>query len=323
MLKHAARSANNILAGFPTRVRIVEVGPRDGLQNESGLVPTSAKVEFVQLLARAGFEEIEITSFVNPKKVPQLGDASEMFAALAAQTPVAVGRTPRYSALVPNLKGLERAIESRVQAISLFTAASESFTQRNIGMTIAESLANFRNLIPIARANGMRVRAYVSTAFVCPYEGPVDPARVIPVATELLAMGVDEVSIGDTLGHATPLQAAILTEALIPILPVDKFAYHFHDTRGFALANVLTALRCGVSIFDSSAGGVGGCPFAPGAAGNVATEDLLGMLDGMGIETGVNLAAVMKASRFLETVLDRPLPSKYLQSCSPERQESP
>jgi isopropylmalate/homocitrate/citramalate synthase len=299
----------DFLARIPQQVRVVEVGPRDGLQNESVVVPTDDKVRFVEMLAEAGFTDIEVSSFVSPKRVPQLADAADVFARLTPRPGL------RYSALVPNAKGLERALAAGVRAIALFTAASETFTQRNIGMSIAESLEGFRALMPIAHAHGCWVRAYVSTAFVCPFEGPIPPAQTVAVTKELVAMGAEEVSLGDTIGHAVPTDVAALTEALAPVLPLERTAYHFHDTRGTALANVLMALQHGVRIFDSAAGGVGGCPFAPGAAGNLATEDLVSLLHGMGIQTGVSLDRVIAASRFLETRLGRPLPGKFLQTC--------
>jgi hydroxymethylglutaryl-CoA lyase len=288
-------------AAAPRFVRVVEVGPRDGLQNEATIVSSADKVRFIEMLAEAGFADIEVSSFVSPKLVPQLADAAEVFAGLSPRSSV------RYSALVPNEKGLERAHAAGVRAIALFTAASETFTQKNISMSIAESLARFRALMPIARDYGMWVRAYVSTAFVCPYEGGLQPNKVTPVVQELLSMGVDEISIGDTIGHAAPDDVARLTEALLPILPLEHIAYHFHDTLGFALANVLMALEYGVAIFDSAAGGTGGCPFAPGAAGNLATELLVAFLHQMDIKTGIDIEAVQRATRFLETKLGRPL----------------
>ena len=299
------------LAQVPRRVRVVEVGPRDGLQNEAAVVPTEDKVRFVEMLADAGFADIEVSSFVSPGRVPQLADAGDVFAGLAPRAGV------RYSALVPNAKGLERALAAGVRAIALFTAASGTFTQKNIGRTIAESLGGFRALLPTARVHGLWVRAYVSTAFICPYEGTILPSQVVPVVEELEAMGVDEVSLGDTIGYATPDAVARLTEALRPVLPLPRTAYHFHDTRGFALANVLMALQYGVAVFDSAAGGMGGCPFAPDAAGNLATEDLLALLQGMGIETGIDPNKVAVASPFLESKLGRSLTSKYLQTCPP------
>ena len=297
-----------LLARIPKRVRVVEVGPRDGLQNEAVILSTEDKVRFVEMLADSSFADIEVSSFVNPRRVPQLADASEVFARLTPRPNV------RYSALVPNAKGLDRALEAGVRAIALFTAASETFTQQNIGRSIAQSLEDFRALMPTARQHGLWVRAYVSTAFVCPYEGVITPEQVVPVVRELNAMGVDEISIGDTIGHATPDGVARLTEALRPILPLERTAYHFHDTRGAALANVLMALQYGIASFDSATGGAGGCPFAPGAAGNLATEDLLSLLHGMGIETSIDLAHAIAASRFLETKLGHPLTSKSLQS---------
>lgn len=297
-----------LFSSLPRAVRIVEVGPRDGLQNESITLATDVKVAYIEMLAEAGFQEIEVSSFVNPKRIPQLADAAELFAELAPHANL------RYTALVPNLKGLERALEAGVRSIALFTAASETFTHKNIGMGIAESLQTFRTLMPPAKEHGLRVRAYVSTAFVCPYEGVITPAQVIPVVEALRDMGVDEISVGDTIGHATPDQVALLIESLLPLYPRERTAYHFHDTRGMALVNVLTALQYGISIFDSASGGVGGCPYAPGAAGNLATEDLCLLLDGMGIESGVNVARVADASRFLATQLGRQLPGRALQS---------
>jgi isopropylmalate/homocitrate/citramalate synthase len=297
-----------VLSNLPPRVRVVEVGPRDGLQNEAAVVATADKVRYVEMLADAGLREVEVTSFVSPKRVPQLADAAELFAALPARSGV------RYSALVPNMRGLDRAVEAGVRAVAFFTAASETFTQRNIGMSVAESLEGFRAMMPAARAHGLWVRAYVSTAFVCPFEGRVAPERVGAVVHPLVEMGVDEVSLGDTIGHAAPTDVARLAEALARVLPLDKTAYHFHDTRGAALANVLAALQYGVHIFDAASGGAGGCPFAPGAAGNLATEDLLNLLHGMAIETGVDLDKVVAASRFLETKLGSRLPGKYLHS---------
>lgn len=299
----------DFLRDVPRRVRVVEVGPRDGLQNESVVVPTEDKARFVEMLADAGLPEIEVSSFVSPRRVPQMGDAAKLFARLPSRDGV------RFWALVPNHVGLERALGAGVKAIALFTAASETFTQKNIGMSIAQSLEGFRGLMPTARENGLAVRAYVSTAFVCPYEGNIAPEAVVPVVRELIDMGVDEVSLGDTIGHATPDMVARLTEALAPVLPLAQTAYHFHDTWGTALANVLMALQYGVSTFDAAAGGVGGCPFAPGAAGNLATEDLIGLLDSMDIETGVQLEKVAAAARFLQAKLGRTLTSKRLQAC--------
>lgn len=296
---------------YPETVRIVEVGPRDGLQNEPDTVPTDAKVRYIEMLADSGLKSIEATSFVNPKRVPQLADAEQVFAALKPRPGVS------YSALVPNMRGLQRSIAAGVREIALFTAASETFSQNNTGMSIADSIHEFVAIIPLARAAGMRVRVYVSTAFHCPFEGRIEPDPVRALVGRILDMDVDEISIGDTIGHASPTDVERLLAALSPALPLAKTACHFHDTRGSALANVLTALRAGVAIFDSSSGGLGGCPFAPGAAGNLATEDLCLMLDGMGIQTGVDVARVADASGFLAGVLGRELPGKALQSLNP------
>ena len=278
---------------MPKAVRIVEVGPRDGLQNEAEIVSTADKVRFIALLTASGLRDIEVSSFVSPARVPQLADAAEVFALLPENPNV------RYSALVPNAKGLQRALNAGVKHIAVFTAASETFTQRNIGRTIAESLAAFRLMMQDAHDAGCHVRAYVSTAFVCPYEGRILPAQVLPVVAELLEMGADEISVGDTIGHAEPDDIALLTESLLPLLPLQKFAYHFHDTKQTALVNVERALQYGISIYDSSAGGLGGCPFALGAEGNLATEALLSLLHSHAIETGVNAEAIATASRFI------------------------
>jgi hydroxymethylglutaryl-CoA lyase len=304
-----------LLKRVAQRVRVCEVGPRDGLQNESVILPVEDKLQLVEMLADTGLSEIEVSSFVSPKRVPQLADADELFRRLPPSPGV------RYSALVPNEVGLNRAIDAGVTAIAFFTAASESFTQRNIGMTIDESLRLFKSLMPLARRNGMHVRAYVSTAFHCPFEGLIDPDDLTPIICDLMLMEVDEVSIGDTIGHAVPDEVARLTETIAPDLPFHRAAYHFHDTRGAALANVLMALQYGISAFDSAVGGVGGCPFAPGAAGNLATEDLLMMIHGMGIQTGVDMYKVVEVARHLEAKLGRYLPGKVMRACEPTPQE--
>ncbi len=295
---------------LPRLVRVVEVGARDGLQNEPTPVPTEIKVRFIEMLADAGLPVVEATAFVSPKWVPQLADAEQVMHALRRRAGV------RYPVLVPNLRGLERALTAGARAIAVFTAASETFCQRNLNRSIEQALAEFEQVVRAAKAAECWVRGYVSTAFVCPYEGAIAPEAVAPVVERLLAMGVDEVSLGDTIGAAVPTQVARLTETLLPILPLERFAYHFHNTYGTALANVLTALQQGVFIFDSSAGGLGGCPFAPGASGNLATEDLLYMLHGMGIETGVDLASVAAAAQFMLRHLSREMPpSSYLRAC--------
>jgi len=298
------------LPALPHTVRVVEVGPRDGLQNEKALIPTEQKIQFIAMLAEAGLPVVEATSFVSPRAIPQLSDADAVMAGLTRLP------TTSYPVLVPNLKGMERALAAGVQAIAVFTAASESFTHHNINATIAQSLANFRPVVALAQQEGIPVRGYISTVFGCPYEGAVEPKRVLYVAQALLEMGVDELSLGDTIGVATPNQVVDVLGLLLTVgaIPVEQLAVHFHDTRGTALANVLMALQLGVSIVDSSAGGLGGCPYAPGAAGNLATEDLLYMLHGMGIRTGVNLEKVVAATRFIAPLLGHAPTSKYYQA---------
>ena len=287
-------------------IRIVEVGPRDGLQNEPVFVPTAAKIRFIDLLSDAGLPVIEATAFVRPTAIPALADADAVYPAITKRPGV------RYPALVPNRRGLERARAAGVTEIAVFTAASETFTQRNINMTVDESLAVFATVAEGAKADGMRVRGYVSTAFGCPYEGAVPPAAVARVAERLHALGCDEISIGDTIGVATPNQVTAMVALLVGVLPREQLALHLHDTRGTALANAYAGLEAGVTCFDSAAGGLGGCPYAPGAAGNLATEDLLYLLHGMGMETGVDMARVVAASRFLAGLLGHALPSRYL-----------
>ncbi len=299
-----------MLPTMPRRVRVVEVGPRDGLQNEKTVIATADKLRFIALLNEAGFPAIEVTSFVSPRAIPQLADAAEVFPAVVQHAGT------DYPVLVPNLRGMERALAAGVRSIAVFTAASESFTRANINMTIAESIAAFAPVVALARERGVRVRGYISTAFGCPYEGVVAPAQVVAVADRLLDLGMDELSIGDTIGVATPNQVTELVPLLAERAGIERLALHFHDTRGTALANVLAGLAAGVTSFDSAAGGAGGCPYAPGAAGNLATEDLLYMLHGMGIATGIDLDAVVRASQFLATLLSRPLTSKYLQAAT-------
>jgi hydroxymethylglutaryl-CoA lyase len=298
------------LPALPHVVRVVEVGPRDGLQNEKALIPTPQKIQFIHMLADAGLPVVEATSFVSPRAIPQLSDASEVMLGLTRRP------STSYPVLVPNVKGMERALAAGVRAIAVFTAASESFTRHNINTTIAESLANFRPVVALAQQEGVAVRGYISTVFGCPYEGRVEAAQVLHVAQELLEMGVDELSLGDTIGVATPNQVVDMIGLLVNdgAIPLAQLAVHFHDTRGTALANVLVALQLGISIVDSSAGGLGGCPYAPGAAGNLATEDLLYMLHGMGIQTGVDLDKVVAASRFITPLLGHPPTSKYYQA---------
>ena len=275
---------------MPSQVSIVEVGPRDGLQNEAAHVPAEAKVTFVEALADAGLPVVEVTSFVNPKAVPQLADADEVFPRIHRRTGV------RYPVLVPNMRGLERAERAGADAVAVFTAASEEFTERNIGMTIAESLAAFEPVLDRARELGWWRRGYVSTAFGCPYSGEVEPARVVQVCMALLELGCDEISVGDTIGVAEPDDVRRVCDALLAGVPVERLALHLHDTRGRALDNVQAGLERGVSTYDSSAGGMGGCPFAPGAPGNLATESLCALLDQLDIEHGVDADKVAAAA---------------------------
>jgi hydroxymethylglutaryl-CoA lyase len=290
------------------RVTIVEVGPRDGLQNEHAHVSTTAKVAFVDLLSEAHLPVIEVSAFVSPKWVPQMADASEVFAGITRRAGT------RYTALVPNLAGLDRAMAAGVVEIAIFAASSETFSRKNINQTIEQSLVGYAEVTARALSNGVRVRGYLSTAFGCPYEGDVAPSRVAELTERLVQMGVFEVAISDTIGIAHPAQVAQVLDAVLARVPLEKVALHFHDTRGMALANVLEALSVGVRTFDASAGGLGGCPYAPGASGNLATDDLIYMLDGLGIETGVSLSALSKASGFIGRQLDHKLPSRYFQA---------
>ena len=291
------------------RVRIYEVGPRDGLQNEASPIPTATKRRFIELLVAAGLREIEATSFVAPGAIPQLADADELLPGLPRRADV------RYPVLVPNLRGLARAEAAGAGAIAVFTASTDAFTRANIGLTVDESIAAFAPVLDRAGELGWWRRGYVSTAFGCPYTGRVDPARAVAVASRLLSLGVDEVCFGDTIGVGVPAQVATLTAMAIDAgIPTERLAFHFHDTRGTALANVAAGLDAGVRCFDSSAGGTGGCPYAPGAAGNLATEDLVYLLDASGWEHGVALAGVLEAARFIIGALGRPLASKVGQA---------
>jgi len=293
---------------LPKTVTLFEMGARDGLQNESEIVSADDKVRYIDLLSETGLRWIEATSFVSPKAIPQLADAGDVFARIR--------KTPgvRYPVLTPNLKGYQRAKDAGADAIAVFTAASEHFTKRNINMTIDESLETFRDVVRAAKDDGMWVRGYVSTAFGSPFGDVVTPRAVVDVSVKLMEMGCDSLSIGDTIGVGVPSQVDELVPLLAEKIPLARIAMHFHDTRGTALANVYAALRHGVSSFDSSAGGLGGCPYAPGATGNVGTEDVLYMLHQMGIETGVDLAKVRTASRFIAGVVGHALTSKAFQA---------
>ena len=290
-------------------VRIYEVGPRDGLQNESAPVSTDAKLRYIDLLADAGLREIEATSFVSPRAIPQLADADDLMSRLHRRDGV------RYPVLVPNRRGLERAAAAGADAVCVFTAASESFTAHNINMSIGESIEAFRPVVEAARGRGWWTRGYVSTAFGCPYEGPVDAAAVVDVSQRLLQLGVDELSIGDTIGVAAPADVRRVVQALVGAgIEPGRLAMHFHDTRGTALANVVAALQLGIRCFDASTGGTGGCPYAPGAAGNLATEDLVYLLDREGLSHGVDLDRLLVAARHVSETLGRPLGTKVGQA---------
>ncbi|HEY3121033.1 MAG TPA: hydroxymethylglutaryl-CoA lyase [Vicinamibacteria bacterium] len=294
---------------LPARVTVVEVGPRDGLQNEAIALTVDERAELCDRLLESGMPVVEVGAFVSPKWVPQMAGSAEVLRRVRPRP------DQRVPVLVPNRKGFEEARQAGARAIAVFTAASETFNRKNINVSIDESFERFAAFVPEARAEGMWVRGYVSTCFGCPYEGPVDPARVVEVAGRLVEGGCHEVSIGDTIGVGVPSQVVDVIGRLKDAVPPGAIAAHFHDTRGTALANVLAALQEGVAIVDSSAGGLGGCPYAPGASGNLATEDLLYMLQGMGIETGVDLGRVVAASRALGSRLGHPLPSRYLQTC--------
>ncbi|MFL5751237.1 MAG: hydroxymethylglutaryl-CoA lyase [Chloroflexota bacterium] len=290
-------------------VRIYEVGPRDGLQNEATPLATEAKRRFIELLVEAGLREIEATSFVAPGAIPALADADALLPALPGRPGV------RYPVLVPNLRGLERAEAAGADAIAVFTATTDAFTTRNIRMTVDESLAVFGAVLSRAGELGWWRRGYVSTAFGCPYTGAVPPRRAVEVALRLLEGGLEEVCFGDTIGVAVPAHVEELTAASIDAgIPADRIAYHFHDTRGTALANVAAGLRGGVRCFDAATGGTGGCPYAPGAAGNLATEDLVYLLDASGFEHGADLAKLLVAARFVADALGKPLTTKVGQA---------
>jgi hydroxymethylglutaryl-CoA lyase len=304
------------------RITVYEVGPRDGLQNEARLVPTAGKLELLSALAAAGLSRIEATSFVSPRWIPQLADAGEVVAALPAG--------PSYAVLVPNAQGLERLLQAlelrgpaapRVDA-AVFLSASESHNRKNVNKTVEETLSAFEGVVGPARARGLRVRGYVSTAFGCPYEGPVDPEKVASIAERLLSLGCEQISLGDTIGVGHPGQVRRLLGLLLPRVPAERLALHMHDTRGTALANVLAGLDLGITTFDASVGGLGGCPYAPGASGNLATEDLVYMLNGMGLDTGVDLDRLVAAGERAQALVGRPLPSKALQAALAGRSRS-
>ncbi|MEE8276217.1 MAG: hydroxymethylglutaryl-CoA lyase [Alphaproteobacteria bacterium] len=291
-----------------TRVKIVEVGPRDGLQNEARSVPAAVKIELIDRLAAAGLPSVEAGAFVSPKWVPQMADSDAVLAGIARRQGIA------YPVLVPNMQGYARARAADAKEIAVFAAASETFSRRNVNCSIAESLERFRPVAEAAERDGVAVRGYVSCVLGCPYEGEVATAAVVEVAQGLIALGCTEVSLGDTIGVGTPIKARAMVEAVAGVVGLDRVAVHFHDTYGQALANILACLEAGVATVDSAVAGLGGCPYAPGAAGNVATEDVLYMFAGMGLETGVDFDAVAAAGRFICDALGRPPASKVAQA---------
>lgn len=296
------------MSKWPKQVTIKEVGPRDGLQNEKEFIATKDKIAWINQLSKTGLAYIEITSFVHPKWIPQLADAAEV----AANIEKIQGVT--YAALVPNLKGLERALAAGVDEISVFMSASETHNRKNINKTIDETFPVLKEVVVDAKKAGKTVRGYVSTVFGCPYEGSIDVEQAIKVADKLFEMGIDELSLGDTIGVANPRQVQEVLEQFLKRFPKEKLAMHFHNTRGTALANVLASLEMGITTFDSALGGLGGCPYAPGASGNLATDDLLYMLDGMGIATGIEMELLVKAALFIQEKIGRKLNSHYLQT---------
>jgi len=289
------------MSSLPTKVRIVEVGPRDGLQNEKVLVPTSVKVEFISRLASAGLTHVEATSFVSPKWVPQMSDHKEVMSAVNSLPYPTVS----YPVLVPNIKGLQAAVECGAKEVAIFGAASESFSKKNINCSIEESLARFEPVLSSAKEANVKVRGYVSCVVGCPYEGRIQPSEVARVAKTMLEMGCYEISLGDTIGVGTPGTIRAMLEEVVKVVPLDQLAVHCHDTYGQALANILTALQMGVSVVDSSTAGLGGCPYAKGASGNVSTEDVVYMLHGMGIQTGINLDKLVETGKFISSHLKR------------------
>ena len=296
----------DVLADVPDQVSLYEVSPRDGLQNEAASVPLAGKLRLIDALIASGLRRVEITSFVSPKWIPQLADADDLAEAVLAHRGIEV----TYSALCPNARGLERAKAVGIEEIAVFLSASETHNKKNVNKTIDETLAAFVDTVAPAREAGMRVRGYVSTVWGCPYEGPVSPEKSIAIAKKLYAMGCYQISFGDTIGAGTPKLTREIVMRALGELPNEAVALHMHDTRGTALANILIGLELGVRHFDASVGGMGGCPYAPGAAGNVATEDLVYMLHGMGVATGVDLERLVESARVAESLVGRPLPGK-------------
>lgn len=298
---------------LPTKVRIKEVGPRDGLQNEKTFIETKDKVRWINMLSKTGLDYIEVSSFVHPKWIPQLADSEEVLNLIQREEGVT------YAALVPNIRGLERALKAKVDEVSVFMSASEGHNKSNINKTIDETFPILKEVVDEAKKANVSVRGYVSTVIACPYDGVVAPEQVLKVVDQLANMGVSEISLGDTIGVGVPTQVEQLLSVLLKYFPANLFAMHFHDTRGTALANVVKSLEMGIITFDSSVGGLGGCPYAKGASGNVSTEDLLYLLSGMNIETGVNEDALIESALLIEEIIGKKLPSKQLEIVRNER----
>ncbi len=313
--EHSSARVGGWLGSLPRRVDVYEVGPRDGLQNELRTLPTKDKARLIEALVASGEKRIEVTSFVSPKWIPQLSDADELLRLVGKRQGVT------FSALVPNLKGLMRAREAGLEEAAVFISASESHSKKNINKTIAEALETSREVTTAARQAGMRVRGYLSTVWGCPYEGHVPVERVVDICRQLVDMGLYQLSLGDTIGVGTPRQTEEILTALMKHIPVEKLALHMHDTRGTALANALVGLSAGVTTFDASIGGLGGCPYAPGAAGNLATEDAVFMFHGMGVDTGINLDKLVEAGELAQELIGRKLAGKYLQAALGEREK--
>lgn len=311
----SSTGAASLLSGAPKRVEVYEVGPRDGLQNELRTLPTPDKVRLIEALADAGLRRIEVSSFVSPRWIPQLSDAEKLLGLLPRREGV------EYTALVPNLKGLERARAAGLKEAAVFLSVTESHSKKNINKSVAEAIGTAREVALAAREAGMRVRCYLSTVWGCPYEGLTPVSRVVEVVKPLLDVGFDQLSLGDTIGIGTPSQTAEIVGEISKLVPLERIALHLHDTRGTALANALVGLSMGVTTFDSSIGGLGGCPYAPGAAGNLATEDLVFMLHGMGVQTGIDLGRLVQAGELAQELIGRKLSGKYLQAALGEREK--
>jgi hydroxymethylglutaryl-CoA lyase len=305
-----------VLDQLPPEVTLYEVGPRDGLQNEARLIPTADKVQLVDALSETGLRAIEITSFVNPKWIPQLADAVEVASRIKRKPGIA------YSALVPNRQGLDSALKAGMREIAVFLSASETHNKKNVNKTIAATLEAFKETVPPALEQGLKVRAYVSTVYGCPYEGAVDPNQALELCRALRALGCYQISLGDTIGVANPRQVRDVLSRVLAEVPAPEVAVHFHDTRGTALANILVAVEMGISTVDAALGGLGGCPYAPGASGNVATEDVVYMLDGMGVRTGVELDKLIDCSRLASSLVGHEMPSKYYRAAMGARQRA-